>query len=267
MITLRNRIAVVTGASSGIGAAIAVLLAEQGMRLILVGREIARLRETADRCAYLASGVKYYIVNLLRGDQIRHFCRNTLDEYEGVDLVVHCAADIALGPFADAKLEDFDRLYRCNLRAPFEMTRLFLPSLIERQGQVVFANSTSGLDAKRNQCMYAATKHALKALAESLRDEVNPAGVRVLSIYLGRTATPMQESIHQIEHKVYRPDQLIQPEHAAKAIVNALMMDRDAEITEIRMRPLQKPLSEIDHDHGDIIQQDLRSDSSHRVVR
>jgi NADP-dependent 3-hydroxy acid dehydrogenase YdfG len=89
---------------------------------------------------------------------------------------------------------------------------------------------------------YAATKHALRAFTNSLRQEVNADSVRVLSVFLGRTATPMQQAIHAQEGKPYHSERLIQPEDVAAVVVNALSLPRTAEVTEIHMRPFLKPL-------------------------
>jgi short-subunit dehydrogenase len=112
--------------------------------------------------------------------------------------------------------------------------------ICSRKGQIVFLNSTAGLRARANVSQYAATKHALKAVADSLREEVNPAGVRVLSLFLGRTATPMQASVFAAERREYNPGILMQPEDVAEVVVNALVLPRRAEITEISMRPAIK---------------------------
>jgi short-subunit dehydrogenase len=112
--------------------------------------------------------------------------------------------------------------------------------ICSRKGQIVFLNSTAGLRARANASQYAATKHALKAVADSLREEVNPAGVRVLSLFLGRTATPMQASVFAAERREYNPGILMQPEDVAEVVVNALALSRRAEITEITMRPAIK---------------------------
>jgi NADP-dependent 3-hydroxy acid dehydrogenase YdfG len=84
------------------------------------------------------------------------------------------------------------------------------------------------------------TKHALRAIADSLRGEVNPDGVRVLSVYLGRTASEMQERIHQMEGRPYRPELLLQPQDVASVILNALSLPRTAEVTDIHIRPMLK---------------------------
>jgi NADP-dependent 3-hydroxy acid dehydrogenase YdfG len=97
-----------------------------------------------------------------------------------------------------------------------------------------------GLNAVAHIGQYAATKHALRAVADSLRAEVNPAGVRVLSVFLGRTATPMQATVHQMEGRAYRPELLIQPQDVATLVLNTLSLPRTAEVTDIHLRPMIK---------------------------
>jgi NADP-dependent 3-hydroxy acid dehydrogenase YdfG len=137
-----------------------------------------------------------------------------------------------------APVEDLDRLYQVNLRGPYLLTQAVLGLLKAHRGQVVFLNSTVGLEARGQVAQYAASKHSLRALADSLRDEVNGDGIRVLSLYLGRTATPMQAQVFKNENRDYRPELLLQPEDVATVLINALTLPRTAEVTEIRMRPL-----------------------------
>jgi NADP-dependent 3-hydroxy acid dehydrogenase YdfG len=107
-------------------------------------------------------------------------------------------------------------------------------------GQIVFINSSVGLKAVGGVSQFAATQHSLKAIADSLRDEVNPDGIRVLNVFPGRTATPRQESIFQREGRTYHPELLLQPEDIAAVVVNSLTLPRTAEVTEISIRPLKK---------------------------
>jgi NADP-dependent 3-hydroxy acid dehydrogenase YdfG len=134
-----------------------------------------------------------------------------------------------------------DRQYRINVRAPYMLTQALLPMLKSRRGQIVFINSSAGLNARANVSQYAATKHALKAVADSLREEINAEGLRVLSVYPGRTATPMQADVHTMEGRAYRPDRLMQPEDVAAVVINALSLPSSAEVTDIHVRPLIKP--------------------------
>ena len=153
---------------------------------------------------------------------------------------MHSAAIIRMGTLADAPAEDFDLLYRTNLLGPYLLTQALLPLIRQRKGEIVFINSSVGLSARANIGQYAATKHALRAIADSLRDEVNSDGVRVLSVFPGGTSSPTQEKIHAIEKRPYRPDRLLQPEDIASVVLNALCLPRTAEVTEIKIRPMLK---------------------------
>jgi NADP-dependent 3-hydroxy acid dehydrogenase YdfG len=237
---LEGRIALVTGASSGIGRAISLALSEQKAGLALVGRNKERLRDAAEECEKRGAKAKIYPVDLTDDVQLQRLKDQLAEDWGGIDILIHSAGVIKPGDWLNASLDNFDWQYRCNVRAPFALIQLFLPILIRRQGQVVFINSTSGLIASAGNSQYGATKHALKALADSLRDEVNPLGVRVISIYPGKTATPMQLHLHEIDSIPYRSEQLIQPEQIASAVLQALTIGRDAEITDIRIRPFKK---------------------------
>ena len=109
-----------------------------------------------------------------------------------------------------------------------------------RRGQIVFINSSAGLNAAATNGQYAATKFALKAIADSFRHALNVDGMRVLSIYPGRTASPMQAAIYKSEGRRYHPERLMQPDDVAKIVLNALTLPRSAEITDINVRPLIK---------------------------
>lgn len=234
--------ALVTGASSGIGRAIALELAAAGVGVWLVARRVDALEATAAEVRRRGGGACAWIFPLDVGnDEDLGRLRDRLEkENHGLDILVHAAGTHFLGAVADAPVAQLDQQYRVNVRGPYLVTQLLLPLLRSRRGQIVFVNSTVGLQARAGVGAYAASKHALRALADALRDEVNPDGVRVLSVYPGRTATPQQEAIHAEEGKPYRPEGLLQPEDVATAVVHALAMDRTAEVTDLRVRPMQK---------------------------
>ena len=238
---LSGKVAVVTGATSGVGRSIALALAAEGVALGLIGRRAEVLRAVARECSALGAKAILYKVDLLKDREVRSLKQQVIREFGGVDILIHSAGVIMRANVASASLSDFDWQYQCNVRAPFALTQLFLSTLGKREGQIVFINSTAGLMAGAGISQYAATKHALKALADSLREEVNPLGIRVLSIYLGRTATPMQEKVHGWEGLDYNPDRLIQPGQVAENVVGALVLGREAEIMDIRIRPMLKP--------------------------
>ena len=205
MTALADQIAVVTGASSGIGKAITLALALQGTRLCLVGRNREALEAVAATACAMAPRVLISPTDLTQDAHIERLALELQREFGQVDVLVHSAGVLSQGTLQSAPVHDFDRQYRTNVRAPYLLTQTLLPMLKVRPGQIVFMNSSVGLQARAGVSQYAATKHALKAIADSLREEVNADGIRVLSVFLGRTATPLQETIFQIEGRVYKP--------------------------------------------------------------
>jgi len=240
METLKDQVAVITGASSGIGRGIALGLAGQGAMLCLVGRQAKRLEEVAQRARVIAARVFTYGVDLTVDEQIQKLQSELQRDCGQVDVLIHSAGVFAMGPVESAPLSEFDALYRTNLRAPYALTQALLPMLRARRGQIVFINSSVARNARANIAQYAATKHALRAVADSLRDEVNAQGVRVLSVYPGRTATPQQEAIHRMEGKEYKPELLMQPADVAAAVIDALGLERTAEVTDLHLRPFRR---------------------------
>ena len=239
MTKLEAGIAVVTGATGGVGGAIADRLIAAGMTVCVTGRSQKSLDNVVAERAW-GSRVEGYPVDLAEEDAVRGFCEWIQQRHSSVHVLVHSAGTIAMGPLAQGRLEDFDRQYQINVRAPYQLTQALLPQMTPCQGQVVFINSSAELNAREGVAQYAATKHASKAVADSFRAEVNAKGVRVLSVFLGRTASRMQAAVHAWEQQPYRPERLLQPEDIASVVMNALQLPRTAEVTDIHIRPMLK---------------------------
>lgn len=228
---------VVTGASSGIGRAIAISLASAGATVCAVARRTDELEVTA-RGANGAGEMHLYKADLASDDDLERLATALLAREERVHVLVHGAGTFSRGEVQTAPVVDLDRQYATNVRAPYLLTQALLPALLTTEGQIVFINSTAGLAAREGVAQYAATKHALKAIADALRVEINPHGVRVVSVYPGRTATPMQEHVHELEGKPYAPEHLMQPEDVASVVLGALVLPRTTEVTDVVVRPV-----------------------------
>ena len=244
-LTFAKQTVVITGASSGIGQTIALDLGSKGAALCLVGRDLESMRKVAARIPVNGSHplppvVKCYQADLSSASEMQRVASQLVNDHARVDILVHSAGAISQGRVESSPVEELDRQYQTNLRAPYVLTQALLPALKAARGQIVFINSTVGHTARAEVSQYAATKHGLSALASSLRDEINGDGIRVLNVFLGRTATPMQAAVFASEGRVYQPERLIQPEDVSAVVLNALSLPRTAEVTEIRMRPLLK---------------------------
>ncbi|MFI2347314.1 SDR family oxidoreductase [Streptomyces sp. NPDC019443] len=222
----------ITGAGSGIGAAVARRLYERGDELILVARDAGRAKELAAEY----EGARTLVADLADPDRIsRSLGMQPMPDR--LDSLLHIAGVVDLGPIVELRPKTWHQQLNANLVSPAELTRLFLPQLRAAQGHVLFVNSGAGLHAHAQWGAYAASKHGLKALADSLREEEHGNGVRVTSVYPGRTAGPMQVKVHSQEGREYDASRWIAPESVATTILTALDLPRDAEINDLTVRP------------------------------
>lgn len=223
---------VITGAGSGIGAAVARRLHARGDGLVLHARDAARAKDLAAEFP----GARTLVGDLADPDRLSWaFSHQTLPDR--VDSLLHVAGVVDLGGVDELTPKSWRHQLNVNLVAPAELTRHFLPQLRAARGHVVFVNSGAGLNAHAGWSAYAAAKHGLKALADALREEEHGNGVRVTSVYPGRTAGPMQAKVHQQEGKEYDPTRWIDPGSVATTILTALDLPRDAEINDMTIRP------------------------------
>ncbi|MFD7087326.1 SDR family oxidoreductase [Streptomyces sp. NPDC056652] len=222
----------ITGAGSGIGAAVARRLHERGDDLILFARDAGRAKDLGSAFP----GARTLVGDLANPDRLSWaLAQQTLPDR--LDSLLHIAGVVDLGPVGDLTPKTWHHQLNVNLLAPAELTRLLLPQLRVSHGQVIFVNSGAGLSAHAEWGAYAASKHGLKALADALREEERANGLRVTSVYPGRTASPMQAKVHQQEGKEYDAARWIDPGSVATTILTALDLPRDARIDDVTVRP------------------------------
>jgi NADP-dependent 3-hydroxy acid dehydrogenase YdfG len=239
----KDQVAVISGGGTGMGKAIALKLSAQGAKVYILGRNLENLLSVKNNSEAIAGEIIPHQMDITEDAEIEKLKGQIENNWGRVDLLIHSAGIISLGDIKTSPVEDFDKQYRTNVRAPYVLTQALLPMLISSQGQIVVINSTAGLNAaKAGVSQYAATKHALKAFTDSLRAEVNPEGVRVISVYPGRTASPMQAKIYEMEGRgeAYNPQRLMQAEDIADVVINALALPKTAEVTDIQVRPMMK---------------------------
>jgi NAD(P)-dependent dehydrogenase (short-subunit alcohol dehydrogenase family) len=236
--TLIGDTCVVTGASSGIGRALVLRLAADAARVWAVGRNEAELRALVGEAE--PGRVEPIVADLERHDGIDALVNRILGAGEAIDLLAHAAGALALGPVDGISPADVERQCRVNLVAPILLTQRLLPALKERQGQIVFVNSLAAHRGDPNNAVYAATKAGLKTFADGLRAQVNADGMRVITVHVGRTATPLQVSMHGIEGREYRPELLLQPDDVVGVVLMALTLPPNGELTDINLRPMAK---------------------------
>jgi NAD(P)-dependent dehydrogenase (short-subunit alcohol dehydrogenase family) len=232
--SLNEAVALVAGASGDIGRAIAFDLLGAGAEVFMLGRSMARLAQPSppansrERCHFV-------VADLTDNDAIGRVYAEIASRSR-LDVLV-----LSSGTYERSHDPTvFARQIAANLIGPYALLQQLLPLLIEAKGQVVFINSSQALRATAGLGQYAATKHAMKAVADSLRDEVNVNGVRVMSLFLGRTASERQRAIFAAEGRPYPPERLIQPADVAEIVLSLLRLPHNSEVTDIVLRPMQK---------------------------
>jgi short-subunit dehydrogenase len=206
----------VTGAGSGIGREVADRLAERGDHVVRLTRDVVDLED--------APAVVRWATD---------FAQNL----ERLDSVLHVAGTVELGSVAELDLAAWQRHLAVNLTAPAALTGPLLPALRAAGGTVVFVNSSAGLVANAEWSAYAASKFGLRALADSLRAEEASDGVRVTTVFPSRTATPMQEKVHEQEGRAYDASRWLQAGTVADSVLHVLDLPPEATITELVVRP------------------------------
>jgi len=184
--SLDGKVAVVTGASSGIGMAIAQGMAAAGAKVVVIGRDEERLLA----CAESLGGHHRIAVDITADDAPARIVAETLETFGALNVLVHAAGIFWPKPFAEAPLADFDEQFRVNVRAPYALTQAALPHL-RPDGVVIFVSSIAGHVGFPSSTAYCGTKGAIELITKSLAMELAPLGIRVNAIAPGNIHTPM----------------------------------------------------------------------------
>lgn len=229
-----------TGASRGIGKAIAIALSKEGADIVLAGRSLQDLHDVRQEIGNCAGEIQCDALDLADLSSIEQFADNVLKTMQQLHVLVHCGGFYDHGSMSESLPERLDELFQTNVRGAYALTKSLRPMLKESRGDIVFINSTIIFSTAENVGQFAATQHALLGITNSIRAEVNDDGIRVLSIYPGRTATPRQEKIFELENRDYHPESLLQPADVAEIVLACLALPATAEVVDLHIRPRQK---------------------------
>lgn len=239
---LQGKVALVTGASSGIGEATARALAAEGAAVAVAARRVDRLRALRDELA--SAGAKVHVLELDVTDEqaVDDAVRSTVEALGGLDILVNNAGVMLLGPVEDADTTDWSRMIDTNVLGLMHMTRAALPHLLRSRGTVVQMSSIAGRVIARNAAVYQATKFAVGAFSETLRQEVTERGVRVVVIEPGTTDTELRGHITHAPTKAAYEERIgkirkLQSADIAEAVRYAVTAPPHVTVHEIFIRP------------------------------
>lgn len=233
---LSQRIAVVTGASSGIGTAIAVELARAEASVVLAARRIDRLQEVAHRIHTETPGKAFAVqTDITNPADITSLFAQTAGTFGHADILVNNAGLGYFAPVHELDMEQVEHVLRVNLIGAIQCTQSVLPAMIERRsGTIVNILSIAAKNGVKNGSAYAAAKFALRGFAESLFMEVRQYNIRVVNICPGSVAT---EFFDQAGYQHPNIAKALQPDDIAKAVIAAVSLGAHANVSEIEIRP------------------------------
>ena len=242
-ISLQGKVALVTGASSGIGEATALALARAGARVAIAARRRERLDGVARRIADLRSEALVLEADVARPEEAESIVAKTVERFDRLDVLVNNAGLMLLSPIDRARVEDWRRMLDLNLLGLMAATRAALPHMRkQKDGHVVNISSTAGRVANPDASVYAATKFGVGAFSEALRREVYKDNIRVTIIEPGAVATELREHVPDAETR-QRIDtwatsmRQLQSEDVAAAILYAVSQPPHVNVNEILLRP------------------------------
>ncbi|MFL5872133.1 MAG: SDR family NAD(P)-dependent oxidoreductase [Solirubrobacterales bacterium] len=248
---LENTVALVTGASSGIGQAIARALAERGATVALAARRGDRLQELAGEIADAGGTALPIEADVSDREQADRAVSQTVEELGRLDVLVNNAGVMLLGPIAEAPLEEWERMVHVNLLGLLYTARAALPHLLaaaERDprgvADLVNISSVAGRQARKGSGVYNATKHGVGAFSEALRQEVTRSHVRVSLVEPGAVATELQghnrPGVKEEIEKRFEDMDILQAEDIADAIVYVVTRPRHVAVNEVLVRPTEQ---------------------------
>lgn len=192
--SLSGKIALITGASSGIGAATALLFSKLGATLAITGRNQKNLEDTALKCQGISERKPQVIVgDLTNEDGVRKIFNSTINEFKKLDVLVNCAGIIETGDIFRTDLDQFDRMFNVNVRSIYHLVMLSAPKLCESKGNIVNVSSVNGIRSFPNVLAYCMSKSALDQFTRCLALELAEKGVRVNAVNPGVTITNLHK--------------------------------------------------------------------------
>ena len=237
MKSLTGKIAIVTGAGRGIGKAIALALGRAGARVALAARSESELRAVAEEIRSGDGDALALSTDVTRDDEMERLVQRTLKEWGSIDILVNNAGWGKTGPVVSSTTADWDATLKVNLRAPMILSRLVLPTMLEkRSGAIVNIGSISAKAGQANTAAYSASKFGILGFTQSLFEEVREYGVKVSVILPGFVDTPLIPQNKRVDRS-----KMIRPEDIAETVLFVLASPPNSCPVEITVRPQQSP--------------------------
>lgn len=234
MSELKNKVAIVTGASSGIGASIAETLSQHGVKVVLTRRNETRLSDVAKQLRENSqSEIDTYIVDVTQKDEVAKLVKETENKFGRVDILVNSAGLMLSSAITDGDVEAWENMIDVNVKGTLYGINAVLPIFLNQStGHIINIASISGFEVTKQSTLYSASKAAVHTITQGLEKELAKTGVRVTSISPGMVDTPLSGNTDWGSRKK------LDPQDIAEAVVYALQQPGHVNINEVTVRPV-----------------------------
>ncbi|WP_289806096.1 SDR family oxidoreductase [Staphylococcus aureus] len=231
MTVLTDKVAVVTGAGSGIGEAIATLLHEEGVKVILAGRNKDKLQNVANQLAQ--DSVKVVPTDVTKREEVDELIKIAQQTFGGLDIVINSAGQMLSSKITDYQVDEWDSMIDVNIKGTLYTTQAALPTMLEQSsGHLINIASISGFEVTKSSTIYSATKAAVHTITQGLEKELAKTGVKVTSISPGMVDTAITAAYNPTDRKK------LEPQDIAEAVLYALTQPSHVNVNEITVRPV-----------------------------
>ncbi len=231
MTVLTDKIAVVTGAGSGIGEAIATLLHEEGVKVVLAGRNKDKLQNVANQLAQ--DSVKVVPTDVTKKEEVDELIKMAQQTFGGLDIVINSAGQMLSSKITDYQVDEWDSMIDVNIKGTLYTAKAALPTMLEQSsGHLINIASISGFEVTKSSTIYSATKAAVHTITQGLEKELAKTGVKVTSISPGMVDTAITATYNPTDRKK------LEPQDIAEAVLYALTQPKHVNVNEITVRPV-----------------------------
>lgn len=231
MSVLTDKVAVVTGAGSGIGEAIATLLHEEGVKVILAGRNKDKLQNVANQLAQ--DSVKVVPTDVTKKEEVDELIKIAQQTFGGLDIVINSAGQMLSSKITDYQVDEWDSMIDVNIKGTLYTAQAALPTMLEQSsGHLINIASISGFEVTKSSTIYSVTKAAVHTITQGLEKELAKSGVKVTSISPGMVDTAITAAYNPSDRKK------LDPQDIAEAVLYALKQPSHVNVNEITVRPV-----------------------------
>ena len=231
MTVLTDKVAVVTGAGSGIGEAIATLLHEEGVKVILAGRNKDKLQNVANQLAQ--DSVKVVPTDVTKKEEVDELIKIAQQTFGGLDIVINSAGQMLSSKITDYQVDEWDSMIDVNIKGTLYTAQAALPTMLEQSsGHLINIASISGFEVTKSSTIYSATKAAVHTITQGLEKELAKTGVKVTSISPGMVDTAITAAYNPSDRKK------LDPQDIAEVVLYALTQPKHVNVNEITVRPV-----------------------------